>query len=80
MPDILILALVVGGACALMFTSTWKMMLFLLIGFFKTAKWVIVVCLVLGVLCCPQMYKAMGWTPMSLLMGDKVYDKALARK
>lgn len=72
---LLSVALVASCCIALMFKSTW---IFLAHAFMWTVvalKWIIIGGLVFSFLNCPQVYRALGWTPLSLLVGDKLYRK-----
>ena len=77
--DIWILGGVVGFVLSLQFRFGWKVLGYILFAAFKAIRWVIILGLLIGVLICPQMYLALGWTPMSFLLGDRIYDQALHR-
>lgn len=62
---------------ALMFVGTWRAMF----GAAMVAAWLlrIVFIMLLGtaILCNGYTYQALGWTPLSLMLGDQVYDQSM---
>lgn len=67
----------VSGVCiSLMFKETWMFLGRIFMWFVVALKWIIIGGLIFGLLNCPQMFKTLGWTPLSLLMGKEIYQKA----
>jgi hypothetical protein len=73
MPDGLIVLLVSGFFVALMFGTTWKLLGKIAFVALMGLKFVLIVGLVFGATNCQQFYDMMGWTPVSLLFGDRMY-------
>lgn len=65
---------IIGIVVALMFPITWKLLGYLLIASIHILKWTIVIALLTGLLCCPQMYEYIGFTPISLIFGKEIYE------
>jgi len=47
----------------------------ILVGIMFTIKWVIIIVLLVGITNTPNFYARFGWTPLSLIAGDYVYEK-----
>lgn len=73
--DLLAVILLVAFCIALMFKGTWLFAGKVFLWSVVAIRWVIIVGLVFSIVNCPQTYKAMGWTPLSLLVGDQIYKK-----
>lgn len=62
---------------SLMFQSTLILWAKLFIIVIHLLKWLFIIGFVVAFLNMPQMYVAVGWTPVSVLLGPEVYDQAL---
>ena len=68
----------VGLICmSLMFKTTLILWVKLFAILIHLLKWLFIIGFVTAFLNMPQMYVALGWTPLSLLVGPQVYDKSL---
>lgn len=68
-----VLVMVVAGVILILFRTTW-----IFIGkcagiTISLLKWAIISGLITALWCSPQGYRALGWTPLSALLGDQVY-------
>lgn len=72
-PVVLILVFVTS----LIFWKTWKIIGWCLIAFLHVAKWTFVACMVVAITCGGYTYRALGWTPLSLVFGNEIYDETL---
>ena len=68
----------VGLICmSLMFKTTLLLWVKLFAVVLHLIKWLFIIGFTTAFLNMPQMYVALGWTPLSLLVGPQIYDKAL---
>ena len=77
--NIQVVGVFVGLVLAFLLKPVWVMGLavrLLAVGFFLF-KWLMVIGLVAGFTCLPQVYCVVGWTPTSILFGDQIYAQAL---
>lgn len=70
---------IVGFFLAIQFKWGWRVLGFLAITAFKVVRWACIVGMVTALLTAPPTYRMLGWTPLSLIFGDKIYDRALQR-
>ena len=75
MPELAILAIFLGCVIAIMFKQTWWLLGKLLVFGLIMLKLLIIVGILFGFLNLPSMYKLLGWTPISLIAGDEVYQQ-----
>lgn len=61
----------------MMFKSGQKLMGHLLLLLISVTKWTFVVALLFILINNVYMYQYLGWTPMSLVFGDRVYASSL---
>jgi hypothetical protein len=78
--EFLVPAAVAAVAIAFQFKIGWILAIHFARLVVWVVRWAVILGLVTGVLCSSQAYRALGWTPLSLIYGDQFYARLAAKE
>ena len=77
MHDIVVVGCIFAFILSFMFSFTLKLWWRLFVISLYIMKYGLVVLFVIAITCMPQTYSYFGYTPVSILLGNQVYDESL---